>query len=91
MELYDGSIYIDDLEASDAEAVRIFHEEVHTGQAFGYRNFKIKIGRGARWMPTQQGLERDVLVIHAVREAAGPDAKILIDAKACQMRLNTWD
>ena len=80
VEVYDGSIYIDDLEASDEEARGIFHEEVRTGQAYGYRNFKIKIGRGARWMPIMEGLERDILVIHAVREAAGPDAKILIDA-----------
>ena len=80
VELYDGSIYIDDLGASAEAAVGIFHEEVRTGQAFGYRNFKIKIGRGARWMPPAQGLDRDVLVIHAVREAAGADAKILIDA-----------
>ena len=80
VELYDGSIYIDDLDASDGEAVEIFHQEVRTGQAYGYNNFKIKIGRGARWMPYRQGLDRDLLVIHAVREFAGPDAKVLIDA-----------
>ncbi len=80
VELYDGSIYIDDLDASDGEAVEIFHQEVRTGQAYGYNNFKIKIGRGARWMDMQLGLKRDELVIHAVRNAAGPDAKILIDA-----------
>ena len=80
VELYDGSIYIDDLDAGDGEAQEIFREEVRTGHRYGYRNFKIKIGRGARWMPTAAGLERDVLVIHTVREAAGPDAKILVDA-----------
>jgi L-alanine-DL-glutamate epimerase-like enolase superfamily enzyme len=80
VELYDGSIYIDDLEADKEQAVEIFHEEVRTGQSYGYRNFKIKIGRGARWMPIQDGLQRDELVIHTVRNAAGPDAKILIDA-----------
>ena len=80
VELYDGSIYIDDLGVSDDEATRIFHEEVQTGHDYGYRNFKIKIGRGARWMPVRAGTDRDVLVIHAVRQAAGPDAKILIDA-----------
>jgi L-alanine-DL-glutamate epimerase-like enolase superfamily enzyme len=31
-------------------------------------------------MPIKEGTDRDVFVIHAVREAAGPDAKILIDA-----------
>ena len=80
VELYDGSIYIDDLEATDEEAVELFREEVRSGQEHGYRNFKIKIGRGARWMPIAEGLDRDVLVIRAVREAAGPEAKILIDA-----------
>ena len=80
VEVYDGSIYIDDLEASDEEAIDIFHGEVTSGQEHGYRNFKIKVGRGARWMPTDAGLERDALVVRAVREAAGPEAKILIDA-----------
>ena len=65
VELYDGSIYIDDLELTDDEAVELFHEEVRSGQEHGYRNFKIKIGRGARWMPIAEGLDRDVLVIHA--------------------------
>ena len=80
VELYDGSVYIDDRDADDVRAREIFQEEVATGHRYGYRNFKIKIGRGARWMPTAAGLQRDVLVIHTVREAAGPDAKILVDA-----------
>jgi len=80
VELYDGSVYIDDLDASDEEAVEIFRDEVKTGHDYGYKNFKIKIGRGARWMPVTEGTDRDVLVIHSVREAAGEDAKILVDA-----------
>jgi L-alanine-DL-glutamate epimerase-like enolase superfamily enzyme len=80
VETYDGSIYMDDLEADDAEAVEIFQKEVQTGKDYGFTNFKIKIGRGARWMPMQEGLARDILVIHTVRVAAGPDAKILVDA-----------
>ena len=80
VELYDGSIYIDDLDADDDEARTIFRDEVASGCAYGYRNFKIKIGRGARWMPVAAGLERDLLVIDTVREAAGPDAKIMVDA-----------
>jgi L-alanine-DL-glutamate epimerase-like enolase superfamily enzyme len=80
VETYDGSIYIDDLEADDDEVVEIFQKEVQTGREYGFTNFKIKIGRGARWMPMQEGLARDILVIHIVREAAGQDAKILVDA-----------
>ena len=60
--------------------MEIFREEVKTGHDYGYKNFKIKIGRGARWMPVTEGTDRDVLVIHSVREAAGEDAKILVDA-----------
>jgi L-alanine-DL-glutamate epimerase-like enolase superfamily enzyme len=80
VELYDGSIYIDDIGKSDEEAVTIFKDEAATGLAFGYRNFKIKIGRSARWMGIEEGLARDILVIQTIREAAGPDAKIMIDA-----------
>lgn len=80
VEIYDGSIYIDDLEASDREAERIFTEEVASGQEHGYRHFKVKVGRGARWMTPEAGLHRDALVVHAVRAAAGDAAKIMIDA-----------
>jgi L-alanine-DL-glutamate epimerase-like enolase superfamily enzyme len=31
-------------------------------------------------MDTEPGLQRDALVVHTVREAAGPEAKVLIDA-----------
>ena len=79
VELYDGSVYIDDLDASDEEAVAIFEDEVKTGHDFGLKNFKIKIGRGARWMPIETGTKRDVHVIHIVRKAA-PNAKIMVDA-----------
>ncbi|MEW6754910.1 MAG: enolase C-terminal domain-like protein [Candidatus Latescibacterota bacterium] len=80
VETYDGSIYIDDLEADDARAGAIFAAEVASGQEHGYRNFKVKVGRGARWMPTAQGLRRDAVAVRAVRQAAGPQAKVLIDA-----------
>ncbi len=79
VELYDGSIYIDDLDRTDQEAVEIFQKEVATGHTFGYTNFKIKIGRGARWMGIREGTDRDVLVIETVRDSA-PDARIMIDA-----------
>ncbi len=78
--VYDGSIYIDDVGATDDEAVAIYREEVRVGQAHGHRHFKIKVGRGAYWMPMEEGLARDALVIRTVREAAGPEARVLIDA-----------
>ena len=45
----------------------------------GYRDFKVKIGRGLRWMPPSEGLTRDVAATRAVREA-NPEARILVDA-----------
>lgn len=80
VELYDASIYIDDLELSDEEAVALFREEVESGQECGYRNFKVKVGRGARWMEPEAGLQRDALVIRSVRQACEPGAKVMIDA-----------
>jgi L-alanine-DL-glutamate epimerase-like enolase superfamily enzyme len=41
---------------------------------------KIKTGRGGRWMTPEAGMRRDVEVVHAVRQVAGPDAKIMVDA-----------
>jgi L-rhamnonate dehydratase len=78
--LYDASIYIDDLELDDAAARALFAEEVASGQEHGYRHFKVKVGRGARWMDTEPGLQRDALVVRAVRDAAGPDAVLMVDA-----------
>ncbi len=80
VELYDASIYIDDLELNDDEAIALFREEVYSGQQHGYKHFKIKVGRGARWMPPEAGLRRDALVIRSVRQACENDAKIMIDA-----------
>jgi L-rhamnonate dehydratase len=80
VELYDASIYIDDLEMSDDEAVDLFRQEVASGQEHGYKHFKIKVGRGARWMEPEIGLQRDALVIRTVRQATEPGAKIMIDA-----------
>jgi L-alanine-DL-glutamate epimerase-like enolase superfamily enzyme len=54
--------------------------EAQEGRDRGHRNFKIKVGRGARWMETRKGLQRDIDVIRAVREVAGPEGKIMIDA-----------
>ena len=47
--------------------------------AAGYRAFKLKIGRGFRWMPPAAGLARDIAVTRAVR-AAYPDSRLLVDA-----------
>lgn len=78
---YDTSLYIDDLHLdSDEAAAALIAEEGRYGYAHSHRNFKIKVGRGARWMPLEKGTKRDILVVKAVREAVGPEARIMIDA-----------
>jgi len=78
---YDTSLYIDDLHLeSDTEATELIAGEARDGLALGHRAFKIKIGRGARHLPLERGTERDIAVIHAVRDAVGPDAPVMIDA-----------
>ncbi|MCZ6678248.1 MAG: mandelate racemase [Candidatus Poribacteria bacterium] len=78
---YDTSLYIDDLHLEDeGEAAALIASEALEGAARGHKAFKIKVGRGAMHMPVEAGTRRDIRVIHAVREAVGADAKILLDA-----------
>jgi L-rhamnonate dehydratase len=78
---YDTSLYIDDLHLTDDdEAAALIAAEAHEGYARGHRAFKVKVGRGARHLPTEAGLWRDDAVIRAVRAAIGPTTPLLIDA-----------
>lgn len=78
---YDTSLYFDDLHLSDdAEAAALIATHARQGWERGHRAFKIKVGRGARHLPLEQGTRRDIAVVQAVREAVGPAAPLLIDA-----------
>ena len=78
---YDTSLYLDDLHLdSDEEGAALIAEEARYGYEHNQRNFKIKVGRGARFMPLEKGTGRDIAVIKAVREAVGRGARIMIDA-----------
>ncbi|WP_257668390.1 mandelate racemase/muconate lactonizing enzyme family protein [Parapedobacter tibetensis] len=76
---YSGMIYFDDLEPSHAPGgIDKILEECRYDYEYGYRQFKLKIGRGHRWMPYKEGLTRDIEVTKAVA-AAFPDCDILVD------------
>ena len=78
---YDTTLLIDDLHLpTDEEGAGLIASEARFGYEQGHRAFKIKVGRGARHMPPEDGNRRDVAVIQAVRAAVGADAAILIDA-----------
>ena len=77
---YDGAIYMDDLDPEDAPCgTPAVLANCAQDWELGYRAFKLKIGRGNRWMPAEAGLARDIEVTRAVREAY-PTAPILVDA-----------
>jgi L-alanine-DL-glutamate epimerase-like enolase superfamily enzyme len=46
----------------------------------GFRAFKLKLGRGSKWMPRAAGDRRDIDVTLAVRDTIGPSARLMADA-----------
>lgn len=79
--VYDGSIYFADLLPQYAERWRErFQEEIDMGLAIGHRAFKIKIGRGSKWMPREEGDARDVEVVQMIRQHAGKGVFLGVDA-----------
>jgi L-alanine-DL-glutamate epimerase-like enolase superfamily enzyme len=79
--VYDGSIYFTDLlpEFSGNYLDR-FKEEIEMGLLTGHRTFKVKIGRGYKWMETEAGYDRDVEVLAFIRKSFGPDVAVGVDS-----------
>jgi L-rhamnonate dehydratase len=80
---YDTSLYFDELLPDadrDDDGADLVAAEAAAGYRAGHRAFKVKVGRGARWMSPAAGLDRDVAVMEAVREAIGPECSLLADA-----------
>ncbi|MDP6453419.1 MAG: enolase C-terminal domain-like protein [SAR202 cluster bacterium] len=76
---YDTTLYFQDMVHPENGAAQVASEAAKA-HSDGYNEFKIKVGRPGRWMAPQAGMERDVEVVLGVREAVGPDAKIMVDA-----------
>jgi D-galactarolactone cycloisomerase len=76
---YTGMIYFDDLEPADNPAGpdKII-EECRYDYNYGYRQFKLKIGRGFKWMGKKEGLQRDIEVTKLIHNSF-PDCDILVD------------
>ena len=79
---YDGSIYFDDLdpETGKDRGIGPVLDAVAKGLERGFRAFKVKIGRGNKWMERKAGAARDVEVLRAIRGRIGPKARLLVDA-----------
>jgi len=78
--VYDGAIYFDDLDPEEQpRGLEVVLANCAADATAGYGAFKLKIGRGNRWMDRESGDQRDIAVTRAVRKA-WPAAKILVDA-----------
>jgi L-alanine-DL-glutamate epimerase-like enolase superfamily enzyme len=79
--VYDGSIYFSDLMEKHAQRWRDrFKAEIDMGLRAGHRAFKIKIGRGNKWMDRKAGDARDVQVLQTIRKHAGDEVLLGVDA-----------
>jgi len=78
--VYGAATYMDDITpAYERRGVQAVLDHCRQDWELGYRGFKIKIGRGHRWMEKEAGLCRDVEVTRAVREHF-PDSQLMVDA-----------
>ncbi|MEC9437811.1 MAG: enolase C-terminal domain-like protein, partial [Chloroflexota bacterium] len=76
---YDTTLFFQDFLRPDIGARQVALEAAKSHKD-GYNAFKIKVGRPGRWMSPQAGLERDIEVVLGVREAVGPDCRVMVDA-----------
>lgn len=79
IDAYDTTLWHQDM-VTPENAARQEGEDAAASYNDGYRQFKIKVGRGGRWMLPREGMQRDVEVVLAVRQAVGPECKIMVDA-----------
>ncbi|MFO0995297.1 MAG: enolase C-terminal domain-like protein [Alphaproteobacteria bacterium] len=77
--VYDTLIYFDDISPDRRPGgVKRIIEECQFGYDYGYRAFKLKIGRAPLWMNWDDGLKRDIEVTRLVRKHF-PDCAIMVD------------
>ncbi len=76
---YSGMIYMDDLDKDKQSGFDKIIEECQYDYKRGYRQLKLKIGRGHKWMSPEEGLRRDVEITQLVHRHF-PDVEIMIDA-----------
>ena len=75
--VYDGSVYFSDLLPQYAAKWQDrFKKEIDAGLKAGHTAFKIKIGRGHKWMDRDAGDARDVEVVETIRKHAGNEGTL---------------
>lgn len=77
---YSGMIYFDEMEPEEKPAGldKILQNCLYDYN-YGYRQLKVKIGRGGKWMPKDAGIQKDIEVTKMIYNHF-PDCDILVDA-----------
>lgn len=76
---YSGQLCFDDLEpTNNPKGIDAVLKACEWDYDYGYRQFKLKIGRGWKWMPEKEGIKRDIDVTRTIAKAF-PDCDILVD------------
>jgi L-alanine-DL-glutamate epimerase-like enolase superfamily enzyme len=76
---YESTTYFQDLLHPQRGLAQVV-AHARRGFADGFRQFKVKVGRGGRAMTPRAGLHRDIDVVLAIRDTLGPDVKLMVDA-----------
>ncbi len=78
--VYDGAIYMNDIIPEDhPQGIAAILDDCAQDWALGHRMFKIKIGRGYKWMTHDEGMDRDVELLHLIHQQH-PGAALMVDA-----------
>ncbi|MFV0419664.1 MAG: enolase C-terminal domain-like protein [Dysgonomonas sp.] len=76
---YSGMIYFDEMEPEDKPiGLSKILDNCLYDYNYGYRQLKVKIGRGGKWMSKEEGLKTDISVTKLIYENF-PDCDILVD------------
>jgi L-alanine-DL-glutamate epimerase-like enolase superfamily enzyme len=76
---YSGMIYFDEMEPENRPSgLGKVLENCQYDYDYGYRQLKVKIGRGGKWMSKEEGLKTDIAVTQMIFEHF-PDCDILVD------------
>ncbi|NND34984.1 MAG: mandelate racemase/muconate lactonizing enzyme family protein, partial [Saprospiraceae bacterium] len=80
--IYSGMIYLDELEPPENPAgLDVILKNCEWDYQYGYRQLKVKIGRGGKWYPHDAGLDKDIEVIKMIyEEFKNRQVDILLDA-----------
>lgn len=80
--VYSGMIYIDELPYKDMKGgLEVIMQNCAWDYNRGYRQLKIKIGRGNKWYPHKEGMDMDIKVYKMIHdEYKSKGVELLVDA-----------